>query len=536
MQDSTSEPQSDERVPEGGELRVALGGSALFAAATVFSRMLGMVREALAARYFGLSRDRDLYLVAHALAFQPVTVVVTVANAALLPVLAWAVREGEAAGIGGLAAVAIAVAPVLLAWAAGTAASAFRLGTWLVNENHPRHANLLGRLVRVCTWYVPLAGMGNVAAMLPLAAQRYILPAIAYAVPNIAVLSVFLVLQPRLAVVALALGDVAGGLLFFLIIASSICLTYRGLWRARLRWDLASRFAVLALPPMLQSLAAAFAVVLERSVVARLPRGTLSAYDYSYSLANMAVSALVAGPMTVVAALLAYEAGAQNRSLLTRRTEQMLMVVILITILGASVLLANAEETTRLVYQGRAFDEAATHLTAALLLWHAPPLLANSAADVLARVCNAMHDTFTPSATWVIGQALRIALLSPLSHRVGAPGAAVASLLGLLLSATILAVALHLRHIRVPWAAIAVRTSVLVALCALAAMVVSCLPKMPLPFVLAQATVLLSRAFLQTALFLALVFVFCPFERGLILAAIRRGRAVVPRPQKHNKR
>jgi len=421
------EQKPEEGRPLGRALRVALSGSALFAVATLFSRVLGMAREGLAARYFGLKRERDLYLVAHGLGFQPVVLVVTVANAALLPVLAWAVREQEAAATGGLRAVLLAVTPLLLGYAVVTAGGASRLGTWLVGKTQTTDGGLLRRLIRISTWYVPLAGVGNVVAVLPLAAQRYVVPALAYAVPNVAVLGVLIALNPRLGIMSLALGDVAGGLLFLLVIGVYTCVRWRGCLRAKARWDLAGRFGVLALPPLLQALAAAFAVVLERSVMARLPAGTLAAYDYSYTLTNMALNALIAGPMTVIASLLAYEAAAQDRALLRRRAEQTLMVVILVTVLAASVLLANAEEITRLVYQGQSFDEAATHVTAGLLLWHTPPMLAYSTADVLSRVCNAMQDTLTPVLLGSVSAVIFIPLNYVLMRAMGTGGLALAT-------------------------------------------------------------------------------------------------------------
>jgi len=506
-----------------GLLRRALDGSALFAAATLFSRALGLLREGLAARFFGLRRERDMYVVAHGLAFQPVALVVTVVNAALLPVLAWAVREDMLGAVGATAAVLLVVGPTLLALAGLTAAGARWLGPWLVGRGQTVPAALLARLVRTSIWYVPLAGVGNVLAMLPLAAQRYAAPALAYAVPNVAVVAALVLLQPRLGIMSLAVGDVAGGLLFLVVIGSYTLWRWRRQWpAARPRWDLASRFGALAVPPLLQALAGSTAIVFERAIMARLPEGTLSAYDYSFTLTGVALGALIAGPMTVIGSLLAYEAAARDRALLTRRAEQALTLVLLVTVLAASVLLANAREITRVVYQGRAFSAGATQVTAGLLAWQVPPMLGYATADVLARVCNAMQDTLTPAAARVAGQGLRLALVSPMAHWLGGGGVALARLLGLLLAIGILAVVLRPRGLRLPWLALVRRLAVLMGLAAVAGALVAQLPSTEALSLPVQAAVLLARTVVQTAVLGGLVFLLCPYERDLLLLGLRR--------------
>ncbi|MGM0434104.1 MAG: murein biosynthesis integral membrane protein MurJ, partial [Pseudomonadota bacterium] len=57
------EPQSDE-VPPGGRSRGLLRSSGIFAVFTMFSRVLGLARDIVIARYFGAGPDADAFFVA----------------------------------------------------------------------------------------------------------------------------------------------------------------------------------------------------------------------------------------------------------------------------------------------------------------------------------------------------------------------------------------------------------------------------------------------------------------------------------------
>ncbi len=521
-------PERQEPAQAGSRqsLRTATRGGAIFAAATLFSRLLGLLRESAAARLFGAGRERDLYLLAHAVAFQSVTTIVTAANAAVLPVLAWAVRSGEHAPAGMVAAVA-ATGPVVLAGAVAVFFGARPLGTILSGRAEPSDLGLLSRLLRVSIWYVPAAGLANIAVMLPLADQRYPVPAIAYAIPNTAVLGVLAATYRRLGIMALAAGDLAGGILFAALVWAYVWWRYLRGRRVRPDWTLARRAGVLAVPPLLQSLATMSAALLERSVMARLKVGLLSAYDYARVLMNVAVGALLAGPITVVASFLAYEAGRRDPKMLARRVEQALAGVLVLAVFGASLLVANAQLVIAVLYRGMKFGEAAAQATGALVSWHAAPTLATTVADVLARTCNALHDTLSPAVAWIAGQLLRTALIPPLGRSLGGPGVALAHLCGALTVAVALAATLRRRNVRVPWLAVLGRGARLAAVAAVAAGAVALLPAQPGASMIENLALLVGRGTLQLAVFAALVVFVCPFERDLFVSAARhraRGR------------
>ena len=502
-------------------LRIATSGSALFAAATLFSRVLGLLRESVAARLFGATRERDLYLLAHAVAFQTVTTLVTAANAAVLPVLAWAARSGDDA-TGGMVAAVAAAAPVVAAGAIAVFAGARPLSRVLSGASKPQDVHLLARLLRLTVWYVPLAGLANIAVTLPLADQRYPVPAIAYAIPNTAVLGVLATTHRRFGIMSLAAGDLAGGFVFAAVVWTYVWWRYLRSQRPKPNWPLARRAGTLAIPPLLQSLAAMSAALLERSVMARLRVGLLSAYDYSRVLMNVAVGALLAGPITVVASFLAYEAGRRDPKLLARRVEQALAGVLLLAIFGAALLVANAPLVIAVLYRGMKFDEAAARATASLVAWHAPPVLTTTVADVLGRACNAMHDTLSPAIAWIGGQLTRTALIPPLAHAFGGPGVAVARFAGASLVALSLTVVLHRRQVIIPWLAVSLRTARLIVVAAISALAIRLLPASPGPAIGHNLALLAARGIVQLLVFAALVVIACPFERDLLLAAARK--------------
>ncbi|MBC7287005.1 MAG: hypothetical protein H5T86_02965 [Armatimonadetes bacterium] len=525
----TSKPRDGDQPANASQksLRIATSGSALFALATLLSRFLGLLRDSIAARLFGAGLERDMYLVAQGVAFQSVAVIVTAANAAVLPVLAWAARSGTDTA-GGALAVLVTVGPAIVAATTAVFLAAGPLAR-VLSGGKPPAASLLSSLLRLSVWYVPVAGLANIAVTVPLADQRYLVPALAYAAPNVAVLAVMLTTYKRMGISSLTVADLAGGAFFALIVSVYVSLRYFRRPHLRPDWRIARQAGVLAVAPALQAVALMIAGLLERSVMAKLRVGLLSVYDYSATLMNVAVGALLAGPITVVASFLAYEAGKRDAALLARRLEQALAGVLVLAVFGAAVLIANAPLAVAVIYRGMRFDEAAAQATAGLVGWHAAPVLTATAADVLARGCNAMHDTLSPALAWTGGQLLRVALLAPLARQLGAPGVALAALAGFFFVAVTLSFMLRVRGACLPWLNIAARTVRLALIGTVSGLAITILPAPSTATLLENLAVLILRATVQLVVFGALIVLACPFERDLLFAAARRKTGFGPR-------
>ncbi len=444
-----------------------VGGSVYFLAATFASRLLGLFRQAIIARAFGLARAVDIYYWLHQAIFEAVAVVHGIVTGAFVPLASHLYARGRAAVVSRLTALAALVvlaaflAPA--AWLALAGRSAAQLLLGLTGDD----ALTFASLSRFIAWYAPIVAAATVLWGALLARQRFAPAALATAVPNVAVLAVLLALIASLHVQALALATLAGGAAF-----SLVCIAAVALGQPRRKpgegtvdwWPEALRLASLSAPLLAQALVGAAAGVAERTLLLRLPRGILTAYEHAGRAVDALAGALMAGPLTVAAAVLAREGARRDPRYVARRAAQALRVLNLGAAAVAAFLICFAPLVITLLYRGGNFGPAAVDVTAWLLQLRAPTKLTSVGSEVLIRLFQAQADTLTPMLVWTGATAARLlALLAGI--RMGAGPVLVVSLTIAADAATIAGLGfIHtLRGGPLPWAEVVVSFAVSLA-------------------------------------------------------------------------
>ena len=201
--------------------REILKGGVLLSAGTLATRLLGFVREILAAAFFGAAADLDAFVVAF-----------TVPNLfrrvfgeemferAFLPRYRRLVAEGRG---GEARSYLLRILGVTVAGLAVTATALWflapRIVPWIGPGLAPEWMGEAVRLARILVAYLVLVGLATFAGALLLFSRRQLLYALAPAAQNAAVIAVLVVLYLRwgMGVASLAIAWIAGGVAFLLV-------------------------------------------------------------------------------------------------------------------------------------------------------------------------------------------------------------------------------------------------------------------------------------------------------------------------------
>lgn len=400
-------------------------GTAQFAA-YIFSFFLGV---AIAAA-FGASRVTDAYFMASSTAELLAKIFLGGAlTSVFLPILA----ELEAAGdrerakrlFAALFALAVAVFLVL---AIPLELFSRTLVDLLAPGFDPDTRALTTLLLRIVFPASLLAFLADLTIVPLHVHRRFGLPALSRLLIPLSTLAVLLLLAPRLGVLTLAVGAVAGT-------AVQVVLLFVALHRSGYRVRLASPFRnpdvrrviVLTLPFIVSILAAQGAGVVYRVLVSHQPEGSLTSLKFAEKISQM-TNVLFLGSITQVAFPAFARAAATTsheeiRARLTTAVRSAAFFAIPITV-GAIVL---REHLVRILFERGAFTEAASATTAALVPFYMIGLLGNGVSSLLGHLALALKETRRAVGVNVGLQAIATLLFLVLVPLIGVPGLALVS-------------------------------------------------------------------------------------------------------------
>jgi putative peptidoglycan lipid II flippase len=492
---------------------VRLGAAAgKVSAATMISRVTGLLRETVSAALFGFGPLSDALVFAFRIPNLLREFFAEGAlSAAFVPVFAKArADEGEGrafllasrvfgtlAAVTGLLVVAgVVFAPEVVGLVAADAPEAQRPLTVL--------------LTRLMFPFLLLAALAAAVMGVLNTHQRWFLPALAPALFNVvAVLggAVLLLLgtEPETALVVWALLVVAGGLAQLLVQVPALrAVGYRG----RPRLDLRLRDPLLAtvakrMGPVVLALAGTNVMVVITTAVASRGEGWATALGYAFRLVHLPIGVVgVSIGMVVLAAGSRAHAERVEGGLddLVRRGLRLAWFLALPAAVGLFVL---AEPLVRMVYGYGRFGDAGVLATAEALRWYAAAVVGYAGVKAAAPQVLARGDTRTPMLCSLAGIGVNIAVALLLVERLEYRALALAVVLGtatnfLLLRA--LGVRRHGRASRPGWAATAKIAGAAAAMGAAGAGLLALLPAPGLVLTLAMCAGLAALYFAVAAL------------------------------------
>ena len=421
-----------------------LKSSGAMAGATLTSRVLGMVREIVYARFMGVGWVTDAFV----LAFQIPNLFRRLLGegaltAAFIPIFKEKERtHGEAemwraanAVLSGLVVVAcVVIAAVMLAI------------TFALDAHHfSEKTELMLRLLRVMFPYMLLVCVAAVMMGMLNARGHFFIPAMGATMLNVVMIASVLWLAPKFGtnlpppfrvpmetftqdgvpkttwvlvnlrlpveIFALAYGVLAAGV-------AQAAFQMPTLWRDgfRYRWvspwrnETVRRVVVKMIPGTIGVAAFQINVTVVQVLSFWVGTGIVSSFGYAVRLMELPQGMFGISLATYLLPTLSGLAAEKNYTEYRATLRQGLSTLIFLNMIASVLLVVLAEPIVRLLFERGKFDALATHESAYALMCLAPGLVAFSTVNILARAFFALGDTQTPMKISIFCLALNLAL------------------------------------------------------------------------------------------------------------------------------
>jgi putative peptidoglycan lipid II flippase len=433
---------------------VRVGRAVWLSAATMTSRLLGLVREQLFAFLVGANRYSDAFVVAFRIPNLLRDLFAEGAlSSAFVPAFADAHRNAGREAAYRLANTVIAV--VLLVVGAVTLLGAAFSGA-VVGAIAPgvEERALAALLTRVMMPFLLLVSLSAVAMGMLNAQSRFTAPALAPALFNVGSIAVGVALwvagwPPERAVVGWAAGTMIGGLLQLLVQLRPLsALGFRP--RPRLsRADLADprlRRIGRLMAMAVVGLSATQVNILVNTWFASHDVGANSWLLFAFRLMQLPLGVFGVAIATVAGAGVAQRAAANDMASVRATLGSALRLVAFLNVPSAVGLAVLARPIISLIYEHGRFGAADTEATAQALVFYAVGLYGYSAVKILAPAFYATDEARVPVIGSVLGMATNVALNVTLYPVLGFRGVALGTSLAAMVNFAVLAVAWQRRH------------------------------------------------------------------------------------------
>ena len=414
-------PEFDER-----EGRLGLS-TAFFSIATAASRIAGLVREIVAASYFGISGAMSAFTIAFQI---PNLVRSLFADAALqaafVPVFLEKLEQGDRREAFRLASQMLFLVTMIL----GAITAAFvLLAPVLVPILAPGfEGELLDLTVTLSQILFPiliLLGITGIVVGVLNSDDRFAAFAISPFFWNVAIITVLVLLAPQFSeedeIYAYAIGVLVGTAIQLAIPAWDLRHTnFKGEGRFRMNWDFQRRLTpdvkkvlLLMLPVTISLGLINFNLVINSFFGTLVSDEAPAAIDKAFRIYMLPQGIFSVAIATVVFPTLARFAARDEFEDLRSTMANGMRLILLMLIPAAAAILVLSEPMTRLVYQRGEFDAAQTEVVAEALFWFAFSLPFNGLFLLLTRTFFSLQRPWVP--TWISGANLLITAVAALA-------------------------------------------------------------------------------------------------------------------------
>jgi putative peptidoglycan lipid II flippase len=391
--------QQESRLTHITRNTVVVAGSFGLAAA------VGLVRNIVIARQFGIGADLDAYYAAFKLPDLLFTIVAGGALAtAFIPVFAEALATPQhgrqdawrlASAITNLVVLTVA----LLAFLTGLAAPLLVSRLIAPGFDATQQAETVS-VMRVVLISTVIFAISAVQGSVLHGFKHFLLPALATALYPLGIIAGALWLAPTMGVVGLAVGAVIGALLHLLVkVPGLIYYGFRWWPVLDLRGShsaLVYRVLVLMVPRILDLAVFQLTLVVTTNLASRLGPGGVSSLEWGWDAMQLPETIIGTAFGLVAFPTMAELAARRDRDGLRRTLGDTMRLVIALTVPAAVGLILLGRPLLALLYQRGAFDASATAAVYSTLQFFALGLVGHACLELAARAFFAQEDTVTP--------------------------------------------------------------------------------------------------------------------------------------------
>ena len=392
---------------------------------------MGLARNMIIARQFGIGADLDAYYAAFKL---PDLLFAIVAGGALatafIPVFADFLAAGDRPGAWRLSA---AITNLVVLVVSALAGLAWLAAPWLVSTVIAPGFDAAGQaetvqVMRIVLISTVIFGISAVQGSALNGLKHFLLPALAPVVYPLGIVAGAIFLAPRMGVAGLAVGAVIGSLLHLLIKVPG--LVYYGF-----RWwpvlDLGTlpvrRVLLLMGPRVVDLFVFQFTLIATTNLASRLGPGGVSSVEWGWDAMQLPETLIGTAFGLVAFPTFAELASLGDRDGLRSTLGETLRSVIALSLPAAVGLILLGRPLLAFLYQRGQFDAAAVDAVYTTLRFFALGLVGQVCLELAARAFFAQQDTVTPLIVAVGSAAANIALAVALMGVLGAGGLALAN-------------------------------------------------------------------------------------------------------------
>jgi putative peptidoglycan lipid II flippase len=423
--------QAAVREPRGGEDARVARQAGKVGAATMASRVLGLVREQVMASLFGAGLATDAFNVAFRIPnlLRDLFAEGAMSSAFVPTFTEYRLKHGDDAAWELGRQVMIFLLVVLL----GLCVVGYLGMPWLVRILAPGFSSVPGKLdltVVLSRWmlpFLPAVALAAAAAGMLNARGQFLVPALAPTVLNVGMILGGIGLVPvclaigQPPILAMAWGVLIGGLgQFFVQLPALRRLGFRIRLRPDWRHPGVARVAWLMLPATLGLAATQLNLFVSTLIASFLEQGSVSWLWYAFRLMQLPIGVFGVALATVALPALSQAAVEKNLEELKNTLSSAVRLVLLLTVPAALWMAFEAVPLVALLYEHGRFVPRDTQMTALALLYYCVGLPAYAAARVLIPTFYALGDTRTPVRASIlavgVNLGLNLALMGPMGH------------------------------------------------------------------------------------------------------------------------
>jgi len=409
-------------------------------AATLLSRILGFIRDAVIAWFFGAGLSSDAFIAAFRIPnllrrlFAEGSL-----SSAFIPVFTqYIVRRGQPEAFH-LARSAFRLLSILLIL---VSVGGILLSPWIVKFVAPGFVaekySLTVSLTRLMFPYIFFVGLVALCMGILNVLGHFAAPALAPVLLNISIIGSVLIISPSLSVpaVGLAVGVLIGGVLQLAIqLPVLLRIGFRFWQKAKWLHPGLRQIGTLIPPVILGGAVYQINIVIGTILGSLLAEGSVTYLYFADRLVQFPLGVFAIAAATAVLPSLSRQAASEDFEALKDTFDHALKLVFFISIPAMMGLIILREPIVALLFQRGEFDSLATQLTARALLYYSLGLWAFSAVRIVAATFFAMQDTRTPvkmaGLSILVNIILGLFLMKPLGHGGLALATSLASILNL---------------------------------------------------------------------------------------------------------
>ena len=424
----------------------------IVAAATLLSRIFGLVRDLVTAYFFGAGMAADAFFVAFRI---PNLLRRLVAEGALtvsvIPIFTEYLTTRSREEAFALARACMTLFSIILVVVSllGVLLSPYLIMVFAPGFTaEPDKFQLTVLLTKIMFPYILLVALVALAMGILNSLGRFAAPALSPVVLNIGMIASMFLLTPYFdpPIIALAIGVILGGLLQVLLQIPYLA-KEKGL--LGISFDFThpaiKRIGLLMAPAALGAAAYQFSVLVNTLLASFLPQGSVSYLYYADRIMQFPLGVFAVAIGTAVLPSMSRQSSEGDMEGFGQTFSYALRLVFFITIPAMVGMIVLAEPILKLLFQRGEFDPETTRLTAQALIAYAVGLWSYSAVFVVVRAFYALQNTKTPVKIAIISLAgnilCAVLLMGPMQH----VGLALASSIGSIINLVLLVILLRKR-------------------------------------------------------------------------------------------